>query len=82
LICFDDPNQELRTRILIKAREALEKLRSIEPHERVCPSLTPEENVKLYTGNDVLQKLGHSRPETRLRQAIEYIRLVNQSKFM
>ena len=82
MICFDDPNQELRTRIVTKAREALEKLRSTEPHERLCSSFASEENVKLYIGNDMLQKLGHSQPKSRLRQAIEYIRLVNQSKFM
>ena len=59
---------------MIKAREALEKLRSTEPHERLCPSFASEENVKLYIGNDMLQKLGRSQPKSRLRHVIEYIR--------
>ncbi len=74
LICFDDPDQDLKTRVLSKTREALEKLCGMKPHKYICPSFTPEENIKLYTGSDMLRKLGHSQPETRLRQAIKYIR--------
>ena len=74
LICFDDPDQDLGTRISTKTKEALEELCSKEPFECLCPSFTPEENIKFYTGSDMLKRLGRSQPETRLRQAIEYIR--------
>jgi len=74
LICFDDPDRDLRTKILSKTREALEKLCGMEPHKCVCPSFTPEKDIKLYTGSDMLQKLEHTQPETKLKQAIEHIR--------
>ncbi|MCS7365362.1 MAG: hypothetical protein NDF54_08000 [archaeon GB-1867-035] len=70
LICFDDSVSVLRERILSKARTILENLCDGSPNVRLCPSFS----LKFYTGSDMLQCLGCSQPENRLRQAIEYIR--------
>jgi len=76
LICFDDPDPDLRDGVLSRARLALERLR---PNERLCPSFTPEKSLSIYSATDMLQKLGASQPENRLRQAVEYIREYNRS---
>jgi len=71
LICFDDPDPDLRGGVLSRARLALERL---HPDECLCSSFTPEKSLSIYSAADMLRKTRDRPTREQAAAAIKYIR--------